>query len=188
LGKRLEVRGGALPGPEGDLIRDHVAHLGRSKPKLFRRLLLKGLKRIEIGPGSVADFSGYEHLANLQAQGHPEGLTYSDIAGGYDSAQNRLILGTRGMEVRGLVPHEMGHVLGDLLGYYNDKTLNLVYLRNAKMGNLDQYYLDSGEPSVRGLHEFFADLVMNAIMRGKIPDRYGPEIHDFIFGRVLGDV
>lgn len=185
LGNTLQVAGYGMGGPEGDLIRCHVAQLGRFSPRLFRKLKLKGLKRIEIGPGSVADFPGYEHLANTQAIGHPEGMTFSDVAGGYDSMQNRLILGTRGMEVRGLVPHEMGHVLGDLLGFYNDDTLTRSYSRNAKNGNLDAYYLDGGEPSPRGLQEFFADLVMSAILRGKVPERYGSEIHNLIFGKIL---
>lgn len=185
LGRSLEVRGFTLSGPEGELIRDHLKQLSRFSPRLLRKLLLAGLSRIEIGPGSVAHFSGYEHLANTQAPGHRDGITLSDIAGAYDSGPKRVILGTQGIRVDGLVPHEMGHAMGDLLGFYQDRNLQTGYLKNAKAGTLERFYLDAGEPSRRGLEEFFADLVRSVILHGRVPRHFGPEIEAFVAEKLL---
>lgn len=187
LGSSLHVRGFALSGPGGDVIRNHLAQLDRFSLTLLRRLRLNGLNSIEIGPGSVADFSGYEHLANIQPPGHHDGVTFSDIAGLYDSGLKRVILGNQGLSVEGLVPHELGHAMGDLLGIYQNKELRAGYLNNANTGRLAAFFLDQGEPSERGLREFFADLVMNAILTGRATRYYGPEIERLVAGQLLRD-
>ena len=164
-----------------------MAQLDRFSFILLRRLVFNGLKRIEIGPGSVADFSGYEQLAYSQPLGHSNEVTFSDIAGLYDSSLKRIVLGTQGLKLEGLVPHELGHALGELLGYYEDPELRTGYLKNAKAGRLYSFYLDNGEPSERGLKEFFADLIMDAILRGRATKHYGVEIERLLTVRILKD-
>ncbi len=180
LGGCLQVSGYDLEGLQGDTIRDHVAQLNRFSPALLRKLRFRGLKSIEIGKGSVADFPGYEHLVGVEAPGHRSGITYADIAGGYDARAKRLLLGTQGLNLAGLVAHELGHAMGDLLGIYETPVLKSGYERNARAGNLESYFLDGGNPSRRGLEEFFADLVKDAILQGRATSLYGQDVQAFI--------
>lgn len=153
----------------------------------MRRLRLSGLNLIEIGPGSVADFSGYEQLRNIQPPGYPSDVTFGDIAGLYDAQLGRIVIGTRGLEVDGVVAREIDHAMGDLLGFYQDADLRAGYLKNATAGRLYSLYLDNGAPSERGMKEFFADLVMNAILTGRASTCYGAEIERLVTTRILKD-
>jgi len=188
LGGVLRVQGYDLDSDEGNIIRAHVADLARIPDRLLAKLKREGLERIDIGPGSVPDFEGFEHLRKVQAPGYGPGVTWADIAGGYDSLTRRLVAGSRGLDVDRVISHEIGHALGGILSYNDDFRLIEAYEKAFKSGALKKFYLDEGKPSVRGRMEFLADAVGYAIIEGRPNEAFGQQFAEFIRNTVLRGV
>ncbi|MBI4558801.1 MAG: hypothetical protein HY706_14560 [Candidatus Hydrogenedentes bacterium] len=179
LGDVLQVAGYKLAGEEGTIIWQHAADLDRFPKPLLSKMVREGLQQILIGPGSVAEFPGYEALGKEQVPGYPRGTTWLDIAGAYDRKTQTVILGPRPVVDEHLAVHEVAHALIDLLGYVGDFRVDEEYRR--LFPELHDFYKIGHRQSTRGKVEFLADSVAYVILYQDVtPSNFHPEFLRFI--------
>lgn len=188
LGDRLCVLDARINAREADVILEHVNALVATPKGVLAKLATHGLSRVQIGKGGVASFPGYDLFNHIQIPTAPRGATWSDARGAYISSRKEIILGTGSRGYEGTAAHEVGHALGELMGYDNSLRLAVEYRAKSRgsLRKVSAYYPD-GRLTDRGKKEFFAETVSLGIMsRGSLKAFFSDAYYTFIVEDVLG--
>lgn len=188
LGDGLRVIDARINAQEAAIIHEHVAGLLAVPVGVLLKLRTHGLARIQIGRGGVASFPGYEAYQSIQVPTAPRGVTWDDARGAYISSRKEMVLGTGSFGYEGTATHEIGHALGDLMGYDNSLRLASEYRAKSRgsLRKVSAYYPD-GRLTDRGKKEFFAETVSLGIMsRGSLKAFFSDAYYTFIVEDVLG--
>lgn len=188
LGDGLRVIDARINAQEAAIVHEHAAGLLAVPAGVLSKLRTHGLARIQMGKGGVASFPGFEEYQGIQIPLAPRGVTWDSARGAYISRLKEIALGTGSHGYEGTPTHEIGHALGDLLGYDNSLRLASEYKAKSRgsLRKVSAYYPD-GRLTVRGKKEFFAETVSLGIMsRGSLKAFFSDAYYTFIIEDVLG--
>lgn len=164
LGSRLRLfPDGMEPGEEA-LVAIYLRDLLLVPSSLWSRLTggMAGtrLEHVWIGKGPVCAFPGFEDYANEPIPGSP-GRTYLDVPCSYNWERHTILLGSEPRseidKAESAAMHEVGHALGNILGYDDD------YRLKAEFGRLSARL-----PTSVGMREFFALSFEHVIMKSRL--------------------
>jgi SPP1 gp7 family putative phage head morphogenesis protein len=164
-----------------DEVQGHLHDIDLLPVSLQERLVTSGLKRIDLGTGTVPSFEGMEYLKGVHPRGWGE-MIWDDVPGVYDDsvAEKRVIAG--GSAPHGsasLVLHETGHAVGDLLGYNDSEAL--IGHHKRLFDKLSGYFQQDGPGGIAGREELFAEGVAKVTKyRESALEKFGEEFVKWI--------
>lgn len=167
-------------------MRDHLADLALVPANLYARLRQKGLKQIHIANRPVPYLGSKNAVAGLAPRGWQDGSTFDIVPGAYVPAQKAVLAGGGNHGSLSLALHELGHAVGERLGYLKHPALKAAHERlYAKLPN----YLQQGGPGGKaGRDELFAEAFAVLVQDGEAvaTERYDAAFVRFLKVEVLG--
>lgn len=182
---QLEALQGVLriEGWDDPVIRKHVADLAQYPPGLLKALKAYGLNDLHIGPRPMPFLDSNEGVQGIRPRGWPKGLTWSSVAGGYNSVARSVAAGKADVQdgASSLLQHELGHAVGEILGFNDDPYVKGEYDRlfaatvpnpckpGTTLPKLDPYLRQTSADGDRspGRHEFFAESIAVYLTKGR---------------------
>lgn len=126
-------------------------------PVLMQRLNNLGVKTyISTDPLTQQDTN--QRLADVQPRGWPPGSTWREVGGAYYPIQSQVTTAVRGgggSSSGSTMLHELGHAVGDKLGYDNDPRVKAAH--KAVFDRLSPYLRQDGPGGRAGVQEFVAE-------------------------------
>lgn len=120
----------------------------------------------------------------VRPRGWPDGMTWDDVAGAYNSEDRYVIAGDGKSGSISLILHEYGHSIGHVLQYDNDT--RLIELHRQQYNRLADYYRQDGPGGPIGRKEFLAESFAHALIdRVEAANLYGQDMVDFIENIVM---
>jgi hypothetical protein len=132
---------------------EHLLLLRLVPRTILKRLKAAGLK-IVVGSQPVAKLPEGAHLAGLPMRGHPQGVTWDQGVGAYLRREKTAIIGVVDRFQPGVGSHEVGHAIGDLLGFNRDPRLTAHHVRLHP--RLAPYMQQGGPGGEAGCEELLA--------------------------------
>jgi len=185
LGHRLEVQDRDTP-----LVRERLQDIGQIPTIVFERLAETNWAGIRLGNKGMGKL--FPWLSGKQPRGWEAGSTWDEVAGVYSGSRRMVGIGAgRGAGAgskRGVAAHEVGHAIGDRLGFDDHATTRKAHRRLYKAGKLTSYEKQEGPGGQAGRQEFFAETIGWISTRGYAVAvaRYDSEWIDFVVREVFG--
>ncbi len=161
LGDRLDIQDIDNP-----VVRQHLYEMGQLPENVLEEIAPKA--KFYVGAATVTGLNANEDKSGVKPQGWPEGLnaTWDDAAGMYDARKRQVAVGIGGQTgSASLAIHQVGHALGNLLGYDNDPALQEHHARLHP--RLDPYLKGKGPGNKNGRKELLAESLAVYIKRGE---------------------
>ena len=185
FGDNLFVEGERLNRP---LVK-HFNDIAAYPDRVLRKLADEGVS-IHVGKGGLPDLDQFGNMKGRRPRGWPKGKTWDDVAGGYQHAQKRLVLGDRVHGAQSLAGHELGHAVDRLFGV-RGHSMNwdsaVVAQHNRVFDQLEPYFQQGGGGrGTPGIKEFIAEALGNTATGVPTSGWYDAELRKFFQGILKG--
>ena len=167
-------------------IKKLVSQLAKYPNSVLLALKKHGLKEIEVANLTPIDMGSNSDLKNVVPRNWPEGSKWENVPGVYNPNHKSVVAGTlaaHGSE--GLLSHETGHAVGDLLGFDNSSDLKEAHKR--LYDKISPYLKGSSPGALDGRQEMFAEGLATLLEDGeaKAVSKFDQQFVDFLKNKVL---
>ncbi|HEY8353953.1 MAG TPA: hypothetical protein VIK69_02960 [Methylophilaceae bacterium] len=146
-------------------VQQHLEHLRKVPTKLLTRLREAGLAEIHFANATVPGLDNLHYLKGVQPRGWPPGMTWDIVPGAYSPKEKAVVAGVGRHGSVSVALHELGHAVGDLLGY-NDHP-DLIQAHKEVFEKLKPYHQQDGPGGVAGRQEMLAEGFATYLILGR---------------------
>ncbi|MBI2266621.1 MAG: hypothetical protein HYU64_15900 [Armatimonadetes bacterium] len=166
-------------------IQEHVRDLTKLPTGTVSRLLSAGLKGIRIADKSIRELAPGQSFTAQKPRGWSEGATWDDVHAAYFPGSGIVCVGKGRHDSYSAVLHEIGHAIGDLLGF-DDHPL-LIEAHKRLYNKLDSYLKQGGPGGKAGREELLAESTALYLKKGRkeAENTYDGEYVKFLEDTVL---
>jgi hypothetical protein len=177
-----------------DIVKSHVRDLAKLPKSMMLKLKKAGLSDIHIAKRGVSQLDHNDQLKGFFFFGYsgdesiPKNITWDDVSGLFNAINRSVSAGYSQYNLynpQSTILHEMGHAIGQLLGFYDCHELIDTHIE--LFDRLNPYFKTGGAGGLVGRQELFAQGVADYLVLGeeKSKEIYGEKFISWIKNKVL---